>query len=521
MINRHIFSFLLLLSLGLAADGCGSSGNSSTEMLNNGNNNNGGLTVSLAGSNQGAAGAFMDVNGDGLADQVVTAPYASSSPQIGAALIYLGSSTGFASSPVELKGEGEGDSFGFSFLPIDLDGDGKKTDFAVGALTAEGNAPLSGVVYVYKGGSTSTLVATLKGEEPMDKFGWSLASGDVNGDGNNDVVVSALYNTHDQFQGGAIYIYLGDGTTASETPAVVLYDSAGASKGLGYSVAVGDVTGDGNADILAGESSRVLVWYGRSDIQNLSFTAPSITINGVPDAALAGKSGSGFGKAVAVVGDIDNDGFNDIAIGNPNRSWYNIYDNKGAVYLFKGEVGLPATLFIPEKNTDGTLDSSHTQYTYLIAKITGQNNQDRFGSFILPVGDATGMGSPTPGGKPDIIVTAVWGDTDDTVGTGKATGKAYLFSGEHLSMMAEMPASPLYSFSAWDAEKEYKGDATGSGFGTFVSITKEGADAVMLIGSPFSSEGTGSVKMVKLGDGSAVPGGATGGGDTTGGLDCH
>jgi hypothetical protein len=500
--------------LGLAAYGCGSSGSSSTETLNNGNNNNGGLTVSLAGSYQGTAGAFMDVNGDGWADQVVTAPAASSSPQRGAVLIYLGSSIGFSSTPIELKGAGEGDSFGSNFLPIDLDGDGKKTDFAIAALTAEGDAPLSGVVYVYKGGDTPALVATLKGEGAMDKFGWSMASGDVDGYGKPDIVVSALFNTHDQYQGGAIYVYLGNGTTVSETPAVTLYDNAGASKGLGYSVAVGDITGDGKADILAGESSKVMIWHGRAtaDIPAMSFSSPSVIINGVP-VAVGGKGGSGFGKSVAVVGDINGDTFNDIAIGNPNRSWHNIYDNKGSVYLFKGGASLPATLYIPEKTTDGTIDSTNSSYPYLISKITGQNNQDRFGSFILPVGDAVGMGSPTPGGKPDFVVAAVWGDADSTMASMKATGKAYLFSGEHLSMMAEMPAA--------HAEKEYKGEATGSGFGTFVSLTKEGPDGVMLIGAPLSSEGTGAVKMIKLSDGSSVTGGATGGTSSGGGLDCH
>lgn len=516
MNRKHIFILLMVLSTGLIAYGCGSSGSSSMEMTGNGTNNNNsgtGLTVNLISSAQGTSGSFMDVNGDGLADQVVTAPYASSSPQRGAVLIYLGSSSGFSSTPIELKGAAEGESFGSSFIPVDLDGDGMKTDFAIGALTAEGDAPLSGVVYVYRGGSTPALVATLKGEGPMDKFGWSMASGDVNGDGKNDVVVSALYNTNAQFQGGAVYVYLGDGTTVSGTPAVALYDTAGASKGLGYSLAVGDINGDGKADILAGESSRVIVWYGATNISGLSFASPSIVINGVPNASLAGKSGSGFGKAVAIVGDIDGDGNNDFAIGNPNRSWYNVYDNKGSVYLFKGGATLPATLFIPEKTTDGTIDSTNSSYTYLISKITGQNNQDRFGSFILPVGDAVGMGTLTPGGKRDIIVTAVWGDADDTVATGKATGKAYLFSGEHLSMMAEMPAT--------HAEKQYSGDATGSGFGTFVSITKEGPDGVMLVGTPFTSQGSGGVKMFKLSDGSAVTGGATGGGNTGGGLDCH
>lgn len=480
----------LFLLLGFMPTGCGSSGSSSTEVISDSSNNNTGLTVSLTSSNQGTSGAFMDVNGDGLTDQVVTAPAASSSPQKGAVLIYLGSSTGFSSTPIELTGEGEGDSFGSSFLPIDIDGDGKKTDFAIGALNAEGDAPLSGSAYIYKGGATPTLVVKLNGEEPMDKFGWSIASGDVNGDGKNDVIVPAIHNTHDQFQGGAIYVYLGDGTAVSETPAVTLYDNAGASKGLGYSVTAGDINGDGIADVIAGESARVLVWYGENAIsnENTSFSSPDVTIYGAPSGSTS-KYGSGFGKAVAVIGDVDGDGINDIAIGNPNRGTYNTYDNKGSVYIFKGS-SYPSGTIIYEDDANG----------YKIAKITGENNQDRFGSFILPVGDAVGVDTLVPGGKPDFIVSAVWGDAD----TEKAAGTAYLFSGEHVSAMTE-------DMSASHAEMEYNGCANGSGFGTFVSVTEEGPDGILLIGSPFTNEGTGSVEMIKLSDGSSVTGGATGG----------
>ncbi|MDO8444865.1 MAG: FG-GAP-like repeat-containing protein [Deltaproteobacteria bacterium] len=500
MNKRQILSSLLLLSLGLTAYGCGSSGSSSMEVVSDSLNNNTGLTVSLARSNQGTSGAFMDVNGDGLADQVVTAPAASSSPQKGVVLFYLGSSRGFPSTPIELTGEGEGDSFGSSFLPIDIDGDGKKTDFAIGALNAGGDAPLSGSVYIYKGGDTPTLVIKLKGEEPMDKFGWSIASGDINGDGKNDVAVSALYNTHDQFQGGAIYVYLGNGTAVSETPALTLYDNAGASKGLGYSVTAGDINGDDIADVIAGESARVLVWYGKNAIsnENTSFSSPDVTIYGAPSGSTS-KYGSAFGKAVAVIGDINGDGINDIAIGNPNRGTSDTYDNKGSVYIFKGS-SYPSGTVIYEDDANG----------YKIAKITGVNDQDRFGSFILPAGDAVGMDTLTPGGRPDFIVSAVWGDTD----TEKAAGTAYLFSGEHVSSMTE-------NMSATHAEMEYNGDANGSGFGTFMSITKEGPDGILLIGAPLTSEGTGSVEMIKLSDGSSLTGGATGGTITGGGLDCH
>lgn len=495
----YLFAFILLIGAGMYGCGAGSA-SSSTQTLTQDTGTTT-ATINLTKSAQGTSGVFMDVNGDGLADQVVGAPAADLFK--GGVLVYLGSANGFSTSSIELKGEAADDNFGYSIINTgDIDGDGIK-DFAVGAIHAEGITPLSGAVYIYKGGNTPTLLTKLNGEGPGDKFGWSIAPGDINGDGKADVVVSAYFNSGTVFQGGAVYVYLNTGSGLPAAPSLTLYGT----KGLGYSVAVGDVNGDTMGDIIADEGGKVLVWYGSTTITTtLAYASPSVTIYGTPKAAV-GKAGSGFGKATAVVGDIDGDGFNDIAIGNLNRGTYDTYDNKGSVYIFKGGLYADGKV-IYEDGTDTLGTPGH-----LVIKITGASDQDRFGSFILPVGDAVGNATLTTGGKPDFVVSAVWGDT----ATLKAAGKAYLFSGERIMAMAAM------AMTAIDAEKEYTGDAIGGSFGNFCAITKEGPDGVLFVGAPLTSETTGSLKMIMLTDGSAITGGATGSGigTDTGGLACH
>jgi hypothetical protein len=111
------------------------------------------------------------------------------------------------------------DNYGFSFVNVrDVDGDAKD-DFAVGAIHGDGpDVSLSGSVTVFSGGRNwnydeglGKIVAKLSGEGPMDKFGLSIAAGDLNDDGIGDLIVGAPFNTHDPkfYQGGAVYIYFG------------------------------------------------------------------------------------------------------------------------------------------------------------------------------------------------------------------------------------------------------------------------------------------------------------------------
>ena len=108
--------FALLTIIGcLTLSGCSDSSSNSVPIAG---------AVSVNKAQQASSAGFADVNGDGIDDMVVCAPYATQGDTIGLAFVYPGSVNGFAASPsLVLSG---GDNFGFSFVRLgDVDGDGK------------------------------------------------------------------------------------------------------------------------------------------------------------------------------------------------------------------------------------------------------------------------------------------------------------------------------------------------------------------------------------------------------------
>lgn len=96
--------------------------------------------------------------------------------------------------------------FGVAAAVGDVNGDGY-TDLLVGAPGLDGEA---GGAQLYLGsaeGLDGTPARVWLGEEPGDNFGLTLATGsDLNGDGYDDVVISAPFN-HEE--AGRLYVYLG------------------------------------------------------------------------------------------------------------------------------------------------------------------------------------------------------------------------------------------------------------------------------------------------------------------------
>lgn len=148
----------------------------------------------------------------------------------------------------------------------------------------------------------------------------------------------------------------------------VILPGAG-TEGFGFAIdGSASINGDGLADLLVGSRSGniVRVYFGKSGgyatTPNLTFTAPA---------------GIRFGAAVRVVGDIDADGFADIAIGAPLEA------SRGRVYVFKGRASWPANL-------------NSTDADYIIetnpAADAGFNNGS-FGGSIAPLGDFNGDGA--------------------------------------------------------------------------------------------------------------------------------
>jgi hypothetical protein len=279
-----------------------------------------------------AVGPAGDLDGDGLADLLIGAAYtATSKYAAGEAYILLGPSTGDStlggsSTFMTISGDTAGGYLGHALSGVgDINGDGSN-DLLVGSY------PTS-TVYVFtslSAGAVPAESATFKIVGVAgDAFGWSIAgAGDVNEDGLNDILIGA---PHADGYSGAVYLIYGS-ADVSDAVLDVSVDLEGRGEkwtstaaGVGASVALVDVVGDGRDDVVIGMYTNVV------------YVVEASTIGSGPDLDVVattmdfGTSGESVCSAVANADDMDGDGRDDLLIGDPARS-----TSQGAAYLFLG-----------------------------------------------------------------------------------------------------------------------------------------------------------------------------------------
>lgn len=163
------------------------------------------------------AGA-QDVNGDGYDDFLIGAFRNSDGGRFaGAAYLVLGGDALTSSSlaeHIEYTGEAADDNAGASVAGAgDVDGDGY-ADMLVGAPACTDAGPYAGAAYLVLGASAPASAALSEareypGEADYDNAGASVAgAGDVNGDGNPDLLVGAYLSDLAGMDAGAAYLIL-------------------------------------------------------------------------------------------------------------------------------------------------------------------------------------------------------------------------------------------------------------------------------------------------------------------------
>jgi hypothetical protein len=193
---------------------------------------------------------------------------------------------------------------------------------------------------------------------PNDDLGFQvIGPGDWNGDGYDDLVVSAPQHPQGNAQAGRLWIIPGRARSAwtlgpgSLTPedhgdAIETLPEADNSKlGLGLG-ALGDVNGDGLPDFAANSplwnanEGRVYVFFGRTDpITVLAASLADVKIN--PGCATC--YGSVLGTSIAGIGDLSGDGIDDFALGAP-AARPSDGTPLGRTYVLHGRQEWPATL---------------------------------------------------------------------------------------------------------------------------------------------------------------------------------
>jgi len=224
----------------------------------------------------------------------------------------------------------------------DVDGDGL-ADLLVGATMASSGSTEAGAAYLVLAPVTGDLDlddahAKFVGLDEKDEAGAAVAGvGDVDGDGLDDFLIGAPgIDSADPNAGGA-YLVLDDDDKNRYLDDLIAFTGAAQGDGAGEVLTgAGDLDGDGFADLLIGapressggeDTGAAYLIYGGPDMASLSL--------GDAGAALVGaQGGDDAGGAVAGLGDIDGDGFDDIAVGANSEP--SVLTNGGAVYLFFG-----------------------------------------------------------------------------------------------------------------------------------------------------------------------------------------
>ncbi len=324
------------------------------------------------GDRFGAALAAGDFDGDGSDDLAIGTPNEGLRRRRNAGMVAVlyGSDdrlvprpgNGWRQGKDGIAGKAERDDlFGASLTVGDLDDNGRD-DLVIGVPgEGRGGVPGVGMIHVVlgrAGGLSGTnsqhwyqgSAGVSDTPEAYDRFGFSLAAGDFDGDGKDDVGIGVPgEDAGGKADAGAVAILRGapEGLSA-DGQQLDLLDLSGepaTADAFGSSLAARDLDGDTLADLIVGspgadvdgavDAGAVTVLYGGDGgLLALGNQRWSLNSDGVQGSAAAGDL---LGSAVAA-GDFNGDGFAEVVVGVPGRDVSGVKD-AGSVTVLPGSPG--------------------------------------------------------------------------------------------------------------------------------------------------------------------------------------
>ncbi|EKD79297.1 MAG: hypothetical protein ACD_41C00109G0003, partial [uncultured bacterium] len=320
-----------------------------------------------------------------------------------------------AASLAQISGATTGDNFARQIKTGDLNGDGYD-DLIIGTYGEATNGSQNGAVHIIYGNTTPISAASITdaadatyvGEALYDWAGMEVSAGDVNGDGYDDLLIAAFQNDGGATNGGAAYLVYGqaDELSGGNLSTAIRFVGSTVDEFIGYDVAiVGDLNGDGYEEIMVGAPFNDENGADAGAVYVIYGRAQAFT--STTFAAFAGLASVIYGDAAS-----NHLGNTVIPAGDVNNDGYD-----DAIIGGDG-IDLPATdagamYLIYGSATVITNPSTASQFV----RFTGENENDYLGY------EATALGDVNGDGYDDFLIACGFYSANDN-------GAIYLFYGQ-------------------------------------------------------------------------------------------